>query len=77
MKLSEKQKEVIGEMVNGKLLYWSDGLNASCGFSGGSKVKISTATFFKLKDLKIIEKTSERFSMSYYSLTELGKTIQL
>ncbi len=81
MKLSQKQKEVIRTMRRGNKIYNSGGMDATVGYSGGFRSKISSPTFHKLLDLKLIEKDKKKPKyvslMTYYILTPLGKTIEL
>lgn len=79
VKLSDKQKIVVGIMRTGKQLYFSRGIDASAGFSGGGGVPVSLATFCVLQQLGIIKIVDEpmKSSLSYYGLTKLGKEIEL
>lgn len=79
MKLSDKQKDVILFMRTGKRIYYSHGLNCSVGFDGGADMKLSLATFEKLQSIGIlsVDGSNKSSSLSYYKLTELGKTIEL
>lgn len=76
-KLSEKQKEVIALMRTGKEIYKSQGLEPSAGFNGGAKISISLATFRKLKELGLLRELEKKnaFTLTYFTLSELGKLI--
>ena len=77
MKLSEKQKQVINLMRDGRVIHWMDGLNPSCFLSDNCRVPISTATCLRLEELGFIESKPNKGQGKKYYLTNRGKYIQL
>lgn len=85
IKLSDKQKEVIKLMREGCEATISRGFSSGAWLQfgkigyGGKSYDVSIATLHALIDKKIIKdnNTSKSLSQSHFSLTELGKTIQL
>lgn len=79
LKLSEKQKEVISLMREGKPLYTIFYSNGSPNIIAGKRV--IEPTFSKLSNLGLItfdrsETSKAGLQRSYFKLTELGKTTQ-
>ncbi len=77
VKLTPKQKDIIGKMRNGWVLHWLSGLTPSAFMSSHKQpnITIRTDTVFKLKDLGLIISNNERHVK--YTLTDLGKTITI
>jgi hypothetical protein len=86
IKLSDKAKDVIVKMREGwqcaSSIYltgngsWFWLQKGGIGY-GGESLQINGNTFNSLTSKKLIYFSGRRFPNSYYSLTELGKTIQL
>jgi predicted transcriptional regulator len=60
-------------MQEGRTLHWISGLNPWCFFSHDINYKVSTATLFRLVDLKLVKK--DQWGKAYI-LTELGKNFK-
>ena len=73
-KLSKKQKEVLVKMnENNTYITYMKGLTPHCFLHSNLSYRISTATMFKLEELKMIGEKSNGWNASKYYLTELGK----
>ncbi len=76
LKLSKKQKEVMKDLRNGyELATNSDTRGAEVCHKSGNQYHINNRVFWNLVDMGLIfQNIEERFQ---YTLTELGKTIEL
>jgi hypothetical protein len=86
LKLSDKQKEIISLMKEGWEIGQEYGYSSSAWMQegkigyGGKSINLKFNTVDALKDKKLIcevQRENKRLSLHCYTLTELGKTIEL
>lgn len=74
VKISKKQKEVMVKLYNtNTYIIYMKGLNPHCFMHDNLSYTISTATLFRLEELKLIEEKNIEWNASDYFLSDFGK----
>ncbi len=76
MKLSKKQKEVIGILRKGTFIHWIGGIYPMSFIAGNNSYRLSVSTCLALENLGLLKRDSNHTNCKFY-LTDLGKTIEI